>query len=256
MTSSCGFVGSGKGLFLVLEARAKKNVFARTFVLKSNVFWGFICFSYTFFPPLFRFYTNHLTISCDSKTKRKRSMPPRRIDWAAIRQRLPAQKGAEQQQKRKELFKQFDPNGNGYLSLAEVDKGCRDVLQLYEIFDCKPVIMRAFMASKEASNKRSKPGSHGPDYVEFSEFRLLLVYLRQYFEIWQMFDEIDTSDDRRIELAEFKKAIPRLATWGVKITNPEAAFKEIDRNGGGIILFDEFADWALRKQLDLEDDDD
>merc|ERR1712146_242386 len=38
---------------------------------------------------------------------------------------------------------------------------------------------------------------------------------------------------------------------GLKIDNPEAEFKAIDKNGGGIILFDEFADWALRKQLDL-----
>ena len=38
-----------------------------------------------------------------------------------------------------------------YLSLAETDKGVRDVLGLYHIFDCKAVIMRAFNASKSAS---------------------------------------------------------------------------------------------------------
>ena len=31
---------------------------------------------------------------------------------------------------RDELFRQFDPNGNGYLSLAEVDKGVQDILGL------------------------------------------------------------------------------------------------------------------------------
>ena len=36
----------------------------------------------------------------------------------------------------------------------------------------------------------------------------------------------------------------------------EAEFKLIDTNGGGIVLFDEFADWAIKKELDLEDDDD
>jgi len=30
----------------------------------------------------------------------------------------------EQKQKRFAMFAQFDPNGNGYLSLAEVDKVC------------------------------------------------------------------------------------------------------------------------------------
>jgi hypothetical protein len=35
-------------------------------------------------------------------------------------------------------------NGNGYLSLAEVDKGMRDVVQLPILFQLKPVLMRAF----------------------------------------------------------------------------------------------------------------
>ena len=38
----------------------------------------------------------------------------------------------------------MDVNGNGYLSLAEVDKGLRDALSLDELFDCKPAIMKAF----------------------------------------------------------------------------------------------------------------
>ena len=36
----------------------------------------------------------------------------------------------------------------------------------------------------------------------------------------------------------------------------EAEFAAIDSNGGGYILFDEFARWAISKALDLEDDDD
>lgn len=38
--------------------------------------------------------------------------------------------------------------------------------------------------------------------------------------------------------------------------NPEEEFAKIDTNGGGIILFDEFCDWSIKKKLDLEDDDD
>jgi len=32
------------------------------------------------------------------------------------------------------MFKQFDPNGNGYLSLAEVDKGILDILKIESLF--------------------------------------------------------------------------------------------------------------------------
>ena len=178
------------------------------------------------------------------------------IDWAGIREKMPMEKTADQKAKRNDLFKQFDPNGNGYLSLAEVDKGCRDALGLYEIFDAKPVIMRAFQAAKGVNDRRNKPGSHGPDYVEKCEFRLLLVYLRQYFEIWQMFDLVDSSDDRRVSYSEFVESLPRIQAWGVKVTDPQTEFSKIDKNGGGMVLFDEFAHWALEKKLDMEEDDD
>jgi len=179
------------------------------------------------------------------------------IDWAAISEKLPTERTEEQKAKRAELFDQFDPNGNGYLSLAEIDKGCRDVLGLYEIFECKRVIMRAFQAAKKAHNAKAGGSDDlGPDFVQKIEFRLLLVYLAKYFEVWQMFDEIDDGEDHRINMEEFQKAVPLLEGWGVTIEDPETSFQEIDGNGGGQILFDEFAEWAITKQLDLDDDDD
>jgi len=36
---------------------------------------------------------------------------------------------------------------------------------------------------------------------------------------------------------------------GQTIPSPEATFKEIDADGGGMILFREFSDWALKKNL-------
>ena len=42
------------------------------------------------------------------------------INWADIREKLPYERTAEQKAKRNAMFNQFDPNGNGILSLAEV----------------------------------------------------------------------------------------------------------------------------------------
>ena len=176
------------------------------------------------------------------------------IDWVSMREKLPTERTEEQKAERNKIFSEFDPNGNGYLSLAEVDRGCRDVLKLYEVFDAKKVIMRAFQAAKGVAPP-SGAVSHGPDFVEKREFRLLLVYLRQYFEVWQMFTEIDSGEDHRVDLEEFKAAVGKIASWGFQIDNPEAEFAQIDTNGGGQILFAEFADWAIKKKLDLEDDD-
>ena len=38
--------------------------------------------------------------------------------------------------------------------------------------------------------------------------------------------------------------------------DPEKQWKEADADGFGKILFDEFANWAIKKNLDLDDDDD
>jgi len=71
-----------------------------------------------------------------------------------------------------------------------------------------------------------------------------------------MFLRLDSSGDKRLTISEFKQAVPTLAKWGVEITDAEKSFKEIDTNGGGQVLFDEFVGWALSKNLDLEDDED
>jgi hypothetical protein len=47
-----------------------------------------------------------------------------------------------------------------------------------------------------------------------------------------------------------------LSNWGIDISDPKSLWKEADKDGGGQILFVEFVDWAISKNLDLEDDDD
>ena len=177
----------------------------------------------------------------------------RNYDWEGLLQRLPIKKTVEDRTKRRQLWNAIDMNGNGYISLAEFDRGVRDVLNLPQIFSLKKVIIRAFNASKDKIKGKAK---HSQDYVEWLEFRILLVYLRQYFEYYAMFCRIDTSDDFKVDFNEFKKALPTLAKWGVKIKDPKAEFKKIDNNNSGSIMFDEFCEYAINKNLDLEDDDD
>jgi hypothetical protein len=93
------------------------------------------------------------------------------------------------------MWKKFDGNGNGYLSLAEVDGGMRDVVKLPVLFDLKPVIMRAFMSAKNKVKSKSKVGD---DYVEKGEFRFLLKYLRQYYEYFMAFKAIDKGGDGKV----------------------------------------------------------
>jgi len=178
------------------------------------------------------------------------------IDWPAITAKLPTDKSdPEQKAKRKELFSGFDPNGNGVLSLAEVEKGIRDVLRLDDVFDAKPAIIRAYQIAKDVTKSKRSDGV-GDDYIEFREFRFFLLSLRQYFEYWAAFSRTDTDGDRRISLVEFVDAKAKIMEWVGPIGDMESEFKKIDKNGGGVVLFDEFVEWAISKNLDLEDDDD
>jgi hypothetical protein len=47
-----------------------------------------------------------------------------------------------------------------------------------------------------------------------------------------------------------------LEKWKIKVNDHAATFKEIDRDNGGMILFIEFCEWAIKKSLDIDEDDD
>ena len=174
------------------------------------------------------------------------------IDWKNIAEQLPIKKNDQaQKEQRKKLWSQIDYNGNRYVSLAEVEKGLRDVIQNDTLFRAKPAIMRAFQYAKNYTKGTSK---YGDDYLEKRDFRIFLVALRQRFEYYVAFKRIDTGEDQRIDFEEFKAAMPEIEKWVGKISNPEEEFKKIDSNGLGQILFDEFCEWSVRKNLDLEDD--
>jgi hypothetical protein len=153
----------------------------------------------------------------------------------AIWAKLPVGNTPNDDELRNEYWRCIDVNSNGYLSLAEIDKGLRDVIKLPEIFALKPVIIRAFNVAKTSLKAKSK---YGDDYVSKAEFKFLLIYLRQYYEYWKAFELIDMSKDRRVSEAELKAAAPILAKNGIEIQDPKAVFKEVDTNNGGYILFD------------------
>ncbi len=139
--------------------------------------------------------------------------------WAELNHKLPWHRTEEQRQMRIHQWKLIDVNGNGFLSLAEVDKGMRDVIQLPIIFEMKPVMMRAFMAAKSKVKSKS---SHGNDYIEKAEYRWLLQYLRQYYEYFVAFERVDKSGDHRLSHSEFMAAKPMIEGWGINMSNPEA----------------------------------
>jgi Ca2+-binding EF-hand superfamily protein len=129
----------------------------------------------------------------------------------------------------------------------------RDVVRIPELFNTKPVIMRAYQTAKNKLKSKSK---YGDDYVSKAEFRYFLQYMRQYYEYWVAFSRIDKNGDRRVSIDEFKQAVPMMNKWGLNIKDPSTSFKEADKDGKGMVLFSEFCEWAIKKNLDIDDDDD
>ena len=55
-----------------------------------------------------------------------------------------------------------------------------------------------------------------------------------------------------LEIQEFLAAKELLEKWVGILKDPWADFRAIDDDGSGSISFDEFCDWAIKKNLDLD----
>ena len=174
--------------------------------------------------------------------------------WVALVAQLPVGKDPESRARRRRLFELCDVNDNSCLSLAEVDKGLRASLEaeddLTDSRNARTVVMRGFQAAKASVVGQ---GGH-PDFLEWAEFRRLLAFVREFYEMWVAYNELDGSGDKRLSLPEYKLALSsgKLRRWiaqphrGVE-PDDEAEFAAFDRSGSGILRFDDFAEAVLSR---------
>lgn len=138
--------------------------------------------------------------------------------------------------KLRKLWRRIDFNGNNIVSLAEIDKL---VVEAYPLLNHKPALMRAY--------KKTIKGGDRDDWVDKKEFKTLLGNLFYFNKIFWVFDMVDNDKDRRLNYQEFKWC---LTVCGCPMSESDARheFHQVDRNGGGIILFDEFCQYFTRKR--------
>lgn len=196
------------------------------------------------------------------------------IDWTTLNAKLPTAKSSDQsneftEQRRQIFTKYFDVNSNGFCSLAECDKGLTELLTSSNVDNndnnddistivTKPVILRAFTSAKNIAQE--KDGSDNTnslsDYIEFSEFRYFLLYIKEYIQLWELFVSMDSDNDRRISYDEFvNDTLPKLhnneyySSIFPTTTTKESIFESIDSNHGGYILFIELAQYIIKKRI-------
>ena len=131
-------------------------------------------------------------------------------------------------------WRSLDFNGNGIVSLAELDKW---IVQSYPQLNNKAALIRAF------ARTTSKDGD-GDDWVQRREFKALMVNVIYFNRAFELFDSIDTGRDQRVDFEEFFAAVSRLGL-GLDRKLALVEFQRIDSNGGGQMLFDEFCEWLV-----------
>lgn len=81
------------------------------------------------------------------------------------------------------------------------------------------------------------------------KFKFMLIYLRQYFEFFDVFDRMDENKDQKVVYDEFVKSTKMLAAWGFKFVNSREEFKAMDAKRQGYLSFDDFADYCIKKSI-------
>lgn len=131
----------------------------------------------------------------------------------------------------------IDYNGNGLVSLAEIDKW---VVESYPKLNNKPALMRAYKSSDLDHNS----------YVTKREFPVLLRNVIYFNKVWTVFETMDVDADRRLAFPEFRQGLSLLGMTSV--VNPRSLFDSLDRNRGGLVLFDEFCRWVASVQCPVD----
>lgn len=143
---------------------------------------------------------------------------------------------------RERAFDRMDVNGNGKLSLAEVDKA---VVEVWPEFNHKKALMRAYRAADLQHDGT----------ISRDEFPLLLKYIVYFDKLWEKFDSMDKDGDHQLNLEEFHQGAEMLGlgkehgvTWATTVQE----FGLMDADGGGAVRFDEFCAWSARKFVSAE----
>lgn len=131
------------------------------------------------------------------------------------------------EEKAMELFDSLDDNESGKLSLTELAQG---VALLFQVVNYMPAIMRAYKATDKC----------GDGFVSRSEFPFFWTYLVYYNSLWSVFS-LDEDGDRRISRDEWMKAAAneKLVLGAV--------FDQVDVNGSGKVLIDEFCKYMAEE---------
>merc|ERR1719397_885842 len=157
--------------------------------------------------------------------------------------------------------------GKSHPGKAAVKAAQENSKLLYKRF--YPCYIRAFLDAADIGKNGKVRGTKTAtkdDYVQRKEFRFLCTYLCIYALMYDAFSVVDgggkditKDDDRRISLAELTGACGKFKGHplvGAKLLgmpssygNVYAIFKEMDGDGKGMVLLNEWCAWLEKKEV-------
>lgn len=159
------------------------------------------------------------------------------------------------------MYSRIGTQDESEMSLTEMAWGLLSLIERLSGFPsdtvalAKPAIMRAFQAARELSGMRNgtmigiSPLEH--DRVTLAEFHVIVVYLKWYCELLDHFGIVDTQNENvHVTRADFERAMAKVNKWSAPIVNWGPEFERLEAQGGGVVSFDKFSGWALRRAFE------
>jgi len=176
------------------------------------------------------------------------------VHWADLAKCLPIENNQESYARRRDLYELFDPPGHGILFKGTVVRALfRMMPSVSGISDMKLAVHQAWNICRELVPPIC---GIGIDRMDRNQFRALCIYLWYYFKLWDVFAQLSDmgTQSRKVTQKTFEEMCPYIRDWGVAdaamwAANPEVVFETIDRSAQGWVLFDDMAEFILRRAV-------
>ncbi len=165
-----------------------------------------------------------------------------KMDWEFFDQVLPLDGSKESISALKRCFSRGDGNGNGLISIAEVEKALMQTLNYDRTVKSAlaPSVKRAHRVAKD-----DKKGGNN-DFLDMSEFPAFVNFLRYDLHVLQVFASMDKDRDGHVTRQEFSRLTSRMSKKFGFPAQDDGEFDRLDADGGGYIRYKTFADSMLR----------
>jgi len=177
------------------------------------------------------------------------------VHWDEYDRILPSDNSSASKIKRRALFDEFDPAGNGILQQAAV---VRSIFRLFPrvagITDTRSLIHVCFRVARDTAAPITPISVSALDR---NEFRVLLLCLKCYlkaWEVWYNFTLNEKNHDELLRLHDINLFQELFESWGYERVDSlmlqlRKDLQRLDTSQVGAVKFEAFADAALRRTL-------